>query len=269
MSSRIHVKELASLLDFKSYNAFEVWYTGRIDTVWGAEYVAYETLNTWFAGPERCYGFAAPLTIEQLVSREVVLVVPTRVQKLLLPPEESSLQRYSRYYQDLLRQGYLAGVQLKNKVWRLSYASVGSFIAERERAERETLSIPQVRHILGRYTVHTLIERGSLEADPFKQGRNHAVLVTRRSLIEYIASSCDLFGGSQITPEEWIEARLASPFVLMGTRAAALALDVSDEKVGRTIDAGQLEGIRAKGGAYFITTESVKRHMVNVALGLV
>ena len=266
--SRVDIKKLRELLGFSSSFRFNAWYTSYLETVWeeGKEYVECAVFDSWLAEKDRCQGFPEPLTIQQLLSGEVRLVIPAHVQKLLVPGAECTPIHYSRLYKDLLKRGAVAGISLKANMWRLSLGSVEGFVAERERAAREALTQAQVSHILGFHlnVVYRLMRAGTLQAHTF---RLHSPLVTRRSLEGFLATHCHFLGMQYTNPQSWIEARLNSLLPLVAKKEACEALDMTPDELDHFVNRGGLEGIRTP-GKYSFTPESVKRSMFNRALGL-
>lgn len=226
-------------------------------------YVRYDVANRWLAEPGRCYGFAEPLTVERLVSGEAVMATSRTARSRL---KVTSAKNYDRYYQSLLRRGLIAGVRLWPKVWSLELGSIDAFVAERERAGREAVTIAQMQHVLGipLGTLYNLLSRRDIEDDAFTGEARHTVYKTRRSFVVYLKAFCTIFASPHMTAVEWLDARLASRHALMDIREVMFALGVTSEEVYRLRRV--LHCIQVDNDRHFFTRESVERYKADIAL---
>ncbi len=219
----------------------------------------HDDVDDWLA-TRPTFGFKRPLTLGQLMRREIVLIRREDAGKLIAAGR--NISDITNYVHRRIVKGELPAIQLRGQTWALCLNGVKDFIA-RLNAEQEDFTLKDMRHILGTplTTLHRVIKSGELEVSVSKEHKRH-VRITRPNLLAAIAKL--LPKSTKISAEEWLAARLGSTQRFMSVKTARLLLGLSDREFRILLDTGDLPYIRSlEGGVFFILPEPVAAHVHN------
>jgi len=214
----------------------------------------HKDVNTWLA--ERAKGFAAPPTIEDILSGKLRLILREFATPQLIkgtPYSDGPSYTWRR-----IAKGDIESIHLRTKTWVVSVRSVQRYIHNRT-LHNSDFTLEEVGRIFGFYGASTrgrVVTSGKLVLvqDPAHTQAKRALRESVLALLRTLLAQAE----SRIDAEDWIDDRLHSTERLLTVRQTAERLGLIEDDVRHLLRCGEMSYIPSpEGSKWFVSPDSV------------